>query len=1476
MDQWLDSLSEDWVSQPRSQHSSSVLKESLSAGSQGSQSRIPRYMSGTTSRPPSRLSTTGQKDVLKPRTQSELNSSLHKRGASGSFKTSSPIPSERQQRKQEASPLSKPPTLQGTVQYKSSPTKDCDLKGTPEWKRRILKGDVGKGDQTDLFNPSPTGLQGVFKPPTVAKRSPQKDLGKRRAQRVEGLPSKLAQRPAKNNERSLSLEVGVDKAPQGLAKVATLEKRPPSQNSPLLLSSKAEDGHSSVAPNENDDGKSDNFSPVYVSKQTTVDGHVKYTAKEISGQRIGSNTHEPRIQQQNVSAAIGGPGKVSLNAASSKISSTLRPEIDDITSQSLPDDLSVGTDVFAANGGFVSVERGGCSNEGSLYRRSLSPSSSVPDLDGASMEPPLARENLKSQVHSTISERQPAPVSPKTPQKHRKGTQSSPERPRSSGSPLKLFDTYDTFTNDRLARRMSKFEETLGQEERENESPANDEHPPSPRLHPKSPPTPRFRTGQGEHRNGRRVSSFGDGELDLYAFPHPDQREPSLPQLPRQHPLPSDNISPKIFTQPRSKRKTSVRSSHARGKDHPSHRDNSILVDSHTQSHRDDPSKSQLVEQPCSQSDVRWTEQGKRLPASPAKDPASKRRRTIHSSEERRKAERLIHGNGASQEPQSKPFLGRKRKDALYDSEQQVADPRVLAMRQIRRPRNPTPNQAPESATNPSTKPAESLAKREGGAKQDIQTTIDPPTQIVAGALATIAINTVQDITCGSRKASVTTADFFSEAQQIMKLIRAEKRPRSSHTSVDVHAVERPTIHEESSMIESTQDDFSRPPSREGGKPSKLQAPIQPDARVVSHLRKFEDEDDLGLALSSSLKSLRISRSRTASDASVLQNKTSLDDDDHESDPPNIRILDRVSESHFGEQVSSSTALKTSSSHKIDSQGSAGLSTKRSIPTGSSGSSGNRIHIAPETVAHLLSDQMAGMVFDRQKQMWIKRKGSVRIKHLDVNDSAASESSEEDLFCNIPDLSVDEMDELKRVQEAVSAGSSMGSATDKVSHQDHKPAHSCDAPPPCTAEESADIRPRTAEGKALLPVEDSSAPSKYSHFASSGPGPSTRATSWGEEFLPLKSLAMQAPNLPVVDEDTHQDHGEGIEHEISILEGRSAKTTDRQIERHRQPRAVTVAFSSPLVEQKEAPEPCEIWEGNEEPPCEGTPTRFTPKPRSSTKRPTSAGFGLRSFYRDASRKMSISNQSYIAKPMSRLDEHEEMSIVQYSVKGNRTMDIAISTPLPLSKSFVGPPTTAQYSSVGFHLSPLPDFTVHQIDRPVDVELGTLARAPASKSFTETNEKLSITAQGLVKHLTDVEPYEPYWEYIRSIDLRARGLTSLHMLDEFCSQAEELDVSDNQLGELNGMPSTIRLLNIRHNCLSDLAAWHHLQHLQYLDISGNELTTLKGLQGLFHLRALKADENMISGLEGLEDLDGLLSLRLRGNRLRAVDFVCYGL
>ena len=1549
MDQWLDSLSEDWVSQPTSPRSTSskqtsVLRDAPSPSSNGSQSRIPRYKP----RSASNLSTASLKEIglgsslrrvnsneaaLKEKTSSNLNASRN-RMPNGQ----GPGSASRKALGRHVSTGSIPVVPQDTVQVRVSPAKIIDGHATPDWKRRVLKENLGKGD---LF--SPIGLENMFRPPTLGpKRKGKPAVVKKKPSKKEDLPSSPPAYPAltsqnPNTPASKTKELTMASPPQSArsgkndsrhlvpqeiempstndrraerpfnANVKPADPEPrsdedagrilalptaptPPQRVPYdrpSTRSRSNDANHSMISSVPGKTSDENISPFFVSRHNTVDGHVEYAAIDMSMRRLRAQMDKLRMQQQNIPSSRSSDHEISY--ANSRLSdkAPFLEHVDELTSQSLPDDLSMGTDAYAANGGFVSIHRGGYSNDGSFQRRPLSPSL-LQDLDGPSMKSQtsithnaMPSPQLPKMFSQTKSSTPSSP--PKTPKHQKTDSAGSHERPRSSGSPLKLFDKYDTFTNDKLARRMSKFEETMQQEMQDDSSAKSVNARSSPS------PGPKRRLQRSQHRRdenvekGRRICSFGSNDLDDHNFPAcemqmSDLQDADTLDLPK---MDSSNL--------RSQRSHLNRSngSNARSGRKISDTRKKHVADTLEKYHEDGSRNARLKSNKerhhqfeLRQHDVLQNSTGKRLPYSPAKDPAPKRRRTLRDSEE---IEKDIAQLRQQLETRKSPvsMTGRKRKDALYETNTQVADPKILAMRQIRQPKLP--------ASSPANSPAQNMTAKESGhptdpsqvlaQTQDEGSAVDPPTQIVAGALATVALNTVQDLTYGSRKASVTTADFFNEAQQIMQLIRNQGRPRSSQATADASEVGQPTIAEESVVEESTKDEFSRPPSREGGSPPRLRNPAQTDARVISHLRKFEDQETLGLALSSSLKTLQISQAGMASESCAQKDREPEFHNGTESDPPNIRIRESDVQSYKPNYTSLTRNPSISESDRHvqskDSRPSSGPSTSRTDPTGSSHSSTKRLVIAPQTVAHLLSDQMAGMVFDRQKQLWIKRKGSANSEHN--NDHTVSDETEEDLFGDIPDLSVDEMEELQRVKESISSIKSAGTVTDEVSRHDQAIINEAIAKVEEAAEAFRDARPTTAEGKTIEAADDNSAPSKHSHFAWSGPQPGTRATSWGEEALPSTE---GKPGLSTSPSDQHEAE---VEHEISILEGRESRVPKHRSSAHRQARVVTVAFSSPLVDQREPAhkgddddDELDLWEEQSELNLDASPVRQNYQPRTSSRR-DSFGVMQKASRRVTSRRLSFSNQSFHARPMSRLDEQDEMSLVQYSSTVRpMTLQVEVSTPLPVSRSLIIPQTTGNRSSVSFHLSPLPDFTVHQIDKPLDGELGQVTRRPKQFRANQVDNRLSLAAQDLVKNLTDVEPYEPYWEYIRSVDLHDRGIKTLHMLDEFCGGIEELDVSDNKIGELNGVPNSVRQLNIRGNCLSDLAAWNTLYNLQYMDVSENNLHSVKGLHSLVHLRSLRADHNEIRNLNGLEDLDGLISLSLRDNMLRAVDFKNFNL
>lgn len=1567
MDNLFDSLTEDWISEPRSSHSISVRNDSPvpsnSSQHNVSQSKIPRYSYrsassiGASNLTSSKRRSSGpihndSKNALSEKTSSYINASHSPVKGRSKLNNS---PALRPSNKRNSSASSSLPALQDTVQHKPSrpsPAKGSNVQATPDWKRRVIQGNVAPGDQCDLF--SPTGLENVFRPPTVKTKARPQRSAKTDSPKVEAIPSSpplysavgkempaakvrdsgrrqdqkplqstksskkqthndtqspfhkqnvseiepqevigsknisditKSSNPARSSQSCYSAQHSVQKESLGLNSRPTERKDTVSLDAVMdnnKAGSVVSSSRSEESRNSSDQGqdRAEFISPLYVSRHHTIDGHVDYAALDMSQNHIRIQIDKARLQQRSIPSSPLSNDRVGhLEMKSSP--DPIVPDLDnhEWTSHSLPDDLSMGTDAFVANGGFINTRRGGYSDDGSFQRRALTPSS-LPAFDASDLKSSVSAESTVHRGPGDMPSRMtlandPAPTTPK---RNNAGDSGSQKQAGSSGSPLKLFDKYDTFTNDRLSRRISKFEENISQISNDKTGEADKKIRKSRSQRPES-----FER-RAQQKTGR-ISSFGEGMLDSHKFssyqpsksdlkPGRDEetngsrrndqlehdvlnfdREPSLDLL-------HQSRSGEVLLNNRS------RSPSQKSKPAPRQLQGNI-------SPSEDARVIQALGEEGQADDLR-NALGKRLPRSPVKDPQPKRRRTLRNSEELQNGDQL-NLQEKSRLLSATSMIGRKRKDALYDGQSQAADPEILATRTILLPRTSTSTQInyqdrKSGGDNPVEAKVEGMKTLDGlGLTQD-QHNMESPTKALAEELATFTLNMTQDIANGSRKASVTTADFFNEAEQIMQLIRAQARPQSSRRSFEEVEAQNQKSWEDSFVEESTKDEFSRPPSREGASLRRTREYAQVDARVMSHLKRFEEKDDFELTLSSSLKSLQVKQNGSLSHSSSNQ-IVGIDEDGIESDPPNLRIVEsqiRQERRKLSLVEKTSSLVSNNQIQSVASQSTSNPSTGRSLNTGSSRGSKNKAVIAPESVSHLLSDQVAGMKYNQEKQAWVKLGVPRRGNSIHV---ATSEMTE-DLLAEIPDLSVDELEEMQRIKDATSSLKSMGSSSKGISNYDYGGKIRKNQP---SDNEIHDFRPQTAESATTAPQEDSSAPSKYSRFTSSGPIPETRATSWGDNMLHGNSTKEATHYTQTqCSYEGYEDRDEEVEHEISILEGRLSRTPTRLDRKECQPRVVTVAFSSPLIDQTRTPNQPdfgpEMWQDESNLDLDDSPIHFDCQPSASSAKRRSASFARVPNYRSASRRASIGNQSFICRPMSRLDEQDEIAFLQCSDRArNAGMDIVVSTPLPAQGMMVpNPPSTSFQSSVGFHLSPLADFTMHQTDKSIS-GIRDVTRRCGLMPRHEVEDRFSLATQSLVKQLTDLEPYEPYWDFIRSMNLQDRGLVTLHMLDEFCGRTEVLDVSNNSLGQLDGAPSTIRDLKIRCNHLTDLTAWGHLYNLQYLDISCNLIQSLKGFQALVHLRELKADDNQIESLDGIHELDGLISLSLRGNCVSSVDF-----
>ncbi|KPV72496.1 uncharacterized protein RHOBADRAFT_39560 [Rhodotorula graminis WP1] len=154
---------------------------------------------------------------------------------------------------------------------------------------------------------------------------------------------------------------------------------------------------------------------------------------------------------------------------------------------------------------------------------------------------------------------------------------------------------------------------------------------------------------------------------------------------------------------------------------------------------------------------------------------------------------------------------------------------------------------------------------------------------------------------------------------------------------------------------------------------------------------------------------------------------------------------------------------------------------------------------------------------------------------------------------------------------------------------------------------------------------------------------------------------------------------------------------------------------------------------------------------------------------------------------------------------------------------------------------------------------TRSHSQSNNATFLTECSFAVSHDRLVQYITDVEPFEPDWASLRSIDLSGKKADSVVRMKEFLPKLDELSY-------LTGIPKTLRTLLVASNRLTSLTSFQHLANLERLDLIDNHLDSVHQLSSLRHLRELKLDGNQLDSLDGLGGLDSLVKLSLRGNAL----------
>jgi hypothetical protein len=1184
---------------------------------------------------------------------------------------------------------------------------------------------------------------------------------------------------------------------------------------------------------------SDDFSPVFISKHNTVDGGIAYAALDLSKSELESRLQ--RLRQSQASRSRSASVSTKDTNGTGDESSLARLE-----SEALPEDLPVGTpDVadVASIGEFVSIKRGGYSEIGSFKRRPLSPSPLRRPVSASADDSSMLPQHVPGLDYSGIPPAVPTPPAasaPKTPHTDRVGDMLSPQRAKSSNSPLKLFENHDTFTANRLQRRISQLEEpeadslaeVRGSPSRRatGDLSAVDEASYDERGDRTSPQAKPF-----DRRQSSIAQHFGQGDFDNFAFEEQQYSSPRSSDDERD--VPSRSVSPDMlppgYQQPfrfhveeppldfidtfKSRRK-------------PSKGSNSGQLSIAKRSDRTRPGLSVLTDTrvPSQPSQLSQVSEGKRpLTPSPFKSPTPKRRRTVVHHEINLEAEEarttLTHDTHTS----FQNALSRKRKDARHGSERNLADPDILAQREILRPRNPTPSQRRREEAERALREAGQAASSSPRLEAIKEQLALPPLpgesaeSVQVRALATHLAVIGEDV--AQRKKSVTTQDFLDDAMKVMQFIRTQYRPNSNLTSLN----EATDSGAQEDLLPEFPDvayslTFDRPPSREGRPRSAWRTGKgEVDPRVVSHLRQYQENEDEAF-LTASSRATQVNARENEATQQHIETIT--------SDPPGLQI---IGQSAAVQDRSRTRSDSMPSNRALNSAGTDGTkqshssrtsidSTLARTTTSRKSASENVATLAPDAVAHLIPEQVAGMTYDKDLGRWVKSTKSksdvAESKHRSIaNELSGMTGSENDPFGDIPDLTVDSMEETRclllsrsAARKGLAAGLEPEGASALLDEFGSRPGS--------PGEGVEDVR---VQVEALGDVSQVylSPPKKD--------GAAARAQPVGmvsELELPSEQPFAEAESYADQEED------EDIEHEISILDGRTQPTPPRK-------QNITVSLSSPAWTRGRS---------GLSPVLESPAVSVRDYGRSPPK--ATPNFGT--------------NHSAPAFLHHRQPENRQLSL---SVRVSGTVTTSKTELAHIQSS------SPAKGDVTFYLSELPEFTLNQIDER-DVPSRALSKHnTVGPVFRGTEDRYADGNHTLVKALQDTAPEEPLWEILRKIVLRGKNLTSLHLLDLLAPRLESLDVSRNCLAQLEGATHVIRSLSAAHNNLTSLTSWGHLFNLQYLDIGYNQVDSLRGLEGLVHLRELRADGNPISTLEGVDRMDGLLRLGVRGCELREVGF-----
>jgi hypothetical protein len=440
--------------------------------------------------------------------------------------------------------------------------------------------------------------------------------------------------------------------------------------------------------------------------------------------------------------------------------------------------------------------------------------------------------------------------------------------------------------------------------------------------------------------------------------------------------------------------------------------------------------------------------------------------------------------------------------------------------------------------------------------------------------------------------------------------------------------------------------------------------------------------------------------------------------------------------------------------------------------------------ITPDDVSHLLHSTVGSMTFDKQRKAWFKIRPSQMHKRKKSEDPKneevqSGEDEEEDIFKDIDDLVVDEAEE-DEVQSNFSrptssrSGSSGAGKVSMIEEEEEDGSH-----------DHQDLK--VQEGGNGEEYHDNSLSYQYPpHPYVEGADSENETFNDREarkeaEKISQPNVEMSKPAVPIPPKSP-------LRKSVSVSPLPSLSSSPAKSRASIPPSPLRKSVKALLQDENIPP-----------PQINVSPVRSPHRKTPSTEKRMRKSLPLPPL--DTPEAIRIQDEMRLSSP-KKMNSSPPKPHQPFS---------AISTPQPKAKH-------KQHEDSPF-LEPRQSLRLSISPPPGDISFARTPRQDVS---------FSVTTRTLVKHLTDFEPFEPYWENLRFVDFNGKGATSLEGLKTFCPKLEAIDLRDCKVKYFTGLPSSMRVLKASGNRLDGLVSFAWGKNLQYLDLANNDIDSLAGI------------------------------------------------